>query len=760
MIPDDDKTQAVTVLSKGTVINHYRIVERIGAGGMGEVYLAEDTKLNRNVALKFLSQHLCQDEACRQRFEREAQAAAKLGHANIVAVYEVGEHKGRPFFAMELVEGRSLDKIIAAGRLDEGEIIGLALGICNGLRKAHESGVIHRDIKPSNIIVDRDGVPRVLDFGLAAVCDSDSLTHTGSTLGTIGYMSPEQISGQGADVRSDLFSMGIVLYEMISGINPFRRDNQAATLKAIVDDIPVPLANSRTGISNELQRIVSKLLGKKPEHRYQTAADAISDMKSLIATGQLLTDTQARTNRLAVLPFQNLSNDPEQEYFNDGLTEELITTLSKVKSICVISRSSVMTFKGSRKRLPEIASDLNVQYVVEGSVRRSGRDLRITAQLIDATNDAHLWADRYSGTLDDVFEIQDNVTQAIVEGIKVQLTPDEAKRLGKRSFDNPQAYECYLKADHEIWRFNDESINRAAQYLQDAIEMIGDNPVLFAGMAWACFQKVNIGMEQADFIERGKEWAEKALVLDSECPQAHSVLGSLSTWKDYPANHKDANHHFELTLTINPNDADALRGLAFVHVQVGRNDEAERLLLKARRVDPLNSWNDITAGYLHFHGGEYHLAATEWRKAYQADSENSLLQFYLPWAYALDGHRDIALDIFDRNAEANPNNALAKCGLMLMYGLQNDKEQALKEMTSEFRSTCWRDLEWSFNVAAMFALVDARDESLVWLENAVHRGFINYPSLQRMPFLDNLRDEDRFKKLMEWAKYEWENCDI
>jgi Tol biopolymer transport system component len=276
---DDDKTRTHIPLTKDTMVGHYRIVDKIGAGGMGEVYLAEDTKLNRNVALKFLSSTLCQDEDCRTRFKREAQAAARLGHTNIVAIHEVGDYHGRPWFSMENVEGTSLDDLINEGRLSQIKIIDYMIGICNGLRKAHESGVIHRDIKPSNIIVDRDECPRLLDFGLAVARDSEKLTRTGSTLGTVGYMSPEQIEGAGADARSDLFSSGVVLYELITGRIPFRRDNQTATMKAIIEDDPEPIARYKSGISDELQRMVVRLLEKNPAHRYQSAADLLADLK-------------------------------------------------------------------------------------------------------------------------------------------------------------------------------------------------------------------------------------------------------------------------------------------------------------------------------------------------------------------------------------------------------------------------------------------------------------------------------------------------
>ncbi len=760
MQPDDDKTQAVTILSRGTVINHYRIVEKIGAGGMGEVYLAEDTELNRKVALKFLSTHLCQDADCRARFTREAQAAARLGHSNIVAVHEVGEHQGRPFFAMELVEGRSLDKIVAAGRLDEGEIVELAIGICNGLRKAHESGVIHRDIKPSNIIVDRDNVPRVLDFGLADIRDSEKLTQPGSTLGTIGYMSPEQVSGRGADARSDLFALGVVLYEMISGVNPFRRDNHAATLKAIVDDTPGPLADCGRKVSNGLQRVVGKLLEKRPEYRYQTAADIISDLKSLGTTDQSLNGNPARTNRLAVLPFQDLSNDPEQEYFSDGLTEELITTLSKVKSLCVISRSSVMTFKGSKKKLPEIADELNVQYVVEGSVRRSGRDLRITAQLIDATNDAHLWADRYSGTLDDVFEIQDNVTRAIVEGIRLQLSPSETRRLGKRSFVDATAYEKFLRSKEEIRKGTEDGINRGMQYLQQAAEIVGENALILCEMGGAHFIMVSNGFAQDESISKAEEYAQKALKLDSELPEAHSMLGWLNM--AFLGNQRQAVDHFKRALSADADNEGALIGLATVCFgYVGKFAAAQELIQRYYATCPLNTRARFGLdAYMHFYAGDFPQALDMFRAVRLAGRKDPSNELYYSVTLALCDCIVEAHSVIDECAKANPRSSIISLLQLLRLALMKDKEGALLALTSDAQRTCMRDAQLSYHLGAVLARAGAANEALNWLENAVNKGFVHIPFMEKDTFLDSLRGDERFKKLMERVKYEWEKFEV
>ncbi len=792
MAPDDDKTRTYVPLTKGTMVSHYRIIEKIGAGGMGEVYLAEDTTLNRKVALKFLPLHLCQDADCRARFKREAQAAAKLGHSNIVAVYEVGDYHGRPFFAMELVEGRPLDKIVASDRLDESEIVELALGICNGLRKAHESGVIHRDIKPSNIIVDRDNVPRLLDFGLAVIRDSDRLTQTGSTLGTIGYMSPEQVAGRAVDARSDLFSLGVVLYEMVTGINPFRRDNQAATLKAISDDIQKPLGSLRTDISVELQRIVSKLLEKRPELRYQTAADLASDLRRLsgtvptisrrsrkrwfvsagiavvifgvIVVGYVLTRhpaPESTRKMLAVLPFENLSPDPDQEYFSDGLTEELTSKLSLVQSLCVISRSSSMTFKGSNKTIPEIAEALKVQYIVEGSVRRTGNDLRITAQLIDANADAHLWSKTYSGTLDDVFDIQDSVSQAIVDGIKIQLTPDETRRLGKRSFDNPLAYEYYLRGKDGINKGSSEgAIRNGLQYLQQGIDIVGENALIYSCMAWGYWTLVNGGYAHQEGLAKAEEFAQKAANLDPELPDALAMLGWMNY--GYGGKQRQAVEYFKKALLRDSVNESALRGLMCVYSYcAGRPSAAMRLIETYQRIYPMDSLMRFGMSMtLQYTAGDFRKALASYRLLRRTGYRHpwSELEYALTLAHC-DSTQE-AISVIDSCLSANPSNSLAGFFGMMRQALLKDEASAIRPLSAEARRGAQADFALSYYVGSLLALSGAKEEPYEWLENAVNRGFVNYPFWQKDLFLDNIRSDERFKRLMERVKYEWEHFEI
>ncbi|UCD58110.1 MAG: protein kinase, partial [Candidatus Hydrogenedentota bacterium] len=385
-----DRTHTHVVLTRGTMVSHYRIVEKIGAGGMGEVYLAEDIELNRKVALKFLPPHLCEDEECRRRFKREAQAAAKLGHPNIVTIHEVGDYRGRPYFVMEHVQGRSLREFSEDKDLSIEQILELGIQICEGLQAAHEKGVTHRDIKPSNILIDSYERAKIVDFGLASVVGLDQLTKTGSTLGTIGYMSPEQVQGIQTDHRSDLFSLGVVLYELITRRNPFKRDTEAGTIRAVSDDTPHPLARYRADVPDGIQTVIDRALEKQVDTRYQTAADMLSDLKRVKRDTSQVTPSIGVQPSIAVMPFTNLSADPEQEYFCDGMAEEIINALTHVEGLRVVARMSCFAFKGKQADIREIGRQLNVSTLLEGSVRKAGKRLRITAQLINVADGYHL----------------------------------------------------------------------------------------------------------------------------------------------------------------------------------------------------------------------------------------------------------------------------------------------------------------------------------------------------------------------------------
>jgi TolB-like protein/tRNA A-37 threonylcarbamoyl transferase component Bud32/Tfp pilus assembly protein PilF len=783
----------------GQTISHYRILEKLGQGGMGVVYKAEDTTLKRVVALKFLPSELTRDADAKARFNREAQAAAALNHPNICTIYEVGEHDGQSFIAMELVEGQSLKDRIDRGPLPIDDAISLAIQTGEGLGEAHEKGIVHRDIKPGNIMLAARGQAKILDFGLARLGAHTKLTKADTTLGTVAYMSPEQASGRDVDRRTDIWSLGVVLYEMITGLLPFKGEYEQALIYQIMNDAPEPITSLRTGVPMELERIATKCLEKKLDERYQTAADLVADLRRLQRTLGAGTGTARRSaattgkpgrkvrwwywaapaiavaiiaavmlremprraappeeKSIAVLPFVDMSPERDQEYFCDGMTEELINRLSRIQGLRVPARTSAFMFKGKTDDIRDIGGKLNVRTVLEGSVRKAGNELRITAQLINVADGYHIWSEQYDRELKDVFVIQDEISTAIVNALKLQITSEERLKISERPIDNVAAYECYLKAYDKVWRFSESALDSAERYLQEGVAIVGDNALLYSALALVYWQYVNIGARQEDYITKSEEYAKKALALDPNFPMANEVLATI--YKDFLGNPQEALLHYKNALAVNPIELNVLRKLAYTYiVNIGKPAAALPLMERARQVDPLEPWKYLSQGMLHFYDGQYPAALDQCRRFYEADTASPLSQFFYAWMLVCNEDRDEAFSIIDASAKSTPDNVCTKFGLLLKYGVLKDRKKAFGEMTSDFQRTCKRDPEWSYYVALMLSLLDAKPEALDWLENAVNRGFINYPVLERTPLLDNLRGEERFKKLLERAKYEWEH---
>ncbi|MCG8606728.1 serine/threonine-protein kinase, partial [bacterium] len=487
----------------GQQVLHYNVLEKLGEGGMGVVYKAEDTKLKREVALKFLPTNALQGQEEKDRFTREAQAAAALNHPNIAHIYAIDEADGQMFLAMEYIEGQSLAELLntplSPGELKGGvfrtsgrplpisEAIDYATQIAAGLQAAHEKGIVHHDIKSANVMVTDKGVAKIMDFGLAKLANRSKITQLGTTLGTAAYMSPEQARGEVVDHRTDIWSLGVVLYEMLTGHLPFKGDYEQAVLYSVVYEDPRPLHTHREDFPQHLVEIVRKALEKEPTARYQNMAAVIDNFRN---SSIAIAEPRKTEKGIVVLPFENLSPEEDNEYFSDGLTEEIITDLSQVRSLRVISRNSAMMLKSTKKSLKQIGRELNVQYALPGGVRKAGDDLRITAQLIDCQTDAHLWAEKYRGTLEDVFEIQEKVSQSIIDSLQVRLSVGEKQKLADRPIENVHAYECYLRARQEIWRFTSEGLERATQLINTALEMTGDNELLYAAQGLVLVQSV------------------------------------------------------------------------------------------------------------------------------------------------------------------------------------------------------------------------------------------------------------------------------
>ena len=452
----------------GQTISHYRILSKLGEGGMGVVYKAHDTKLGREVALKFLPGGLTGDPRARERFIYEAKAASGIDHPNICTIYEIDETDDhRIFIAMACYEGETLKQRIARGPLETGEILDVAIQIARGLARAHEAGIIHRDIKPANIIITTRGEVKIVDFGLSKLLGLAKLTRTGMTVGTAAYMSPEQARGEEIDQRTDIWSLGVVLYEMLTGLCPFRSEYEQALIYSILNEEPAPLGSLRPDIPEEMDQLVQKAMAKVPVERFRYAGELLAELSFLAKrreaeSDRLLIGAAKALPSIAVLAFTNLSADKENEYFSDGLAEDIIDALTQVPGLRVMARTSAFAFRGKEADVREIGARLNVEHILEGSVRRSGSRLRVTAQLVKASDGYHVWSQRFDREMTDVFAIQDEISQAIVEKLRLRLSA--GRPLVKRYTENLAAYDLCLKARYHLLKMTQEGREAGRRY--------------------------------------------------------------------------------------------------------------------------------------------------------------------------------------------------------------------------------------------------------------------------------------------------------
>lgn len=738
-----------------TIARRYTIIEKLGEGGMGVVYKANDSRLERVVALKFLPTGMTRDENAKKRFVQEARAAAALDHPNICAVYEVDEVQGQSFIVMAYIQGLSLKDKIATGFLKVEDALGIAIQVAEGLAEAHSRGVIHRDIKPGNIMLTEKGQAKIMDFGLAKLEGKADLTKTSTVMGTTAYMSPEQARGDPVDQRTDIWSFGAMLYEMLAGTGPFGEKSNQALIYSILNEPPEPLTARRPDIPRPLEESVRKALEKERFRRYQSMAEMLKDLKAARTSGT----TPAKAEKsVMVLPFEDISPGKDNEYFSDGMTEEIITDLSAVNSLKVISRSSAMTFKGTKKKVGEIASEVNVRYVLEGSVRKSGNNLRITAQLIDAANDAHLWAEKYTGTMDDVFDIQEKVSRSIVDALKLQLTPEEAQHLAERPIPNALSYEFYLKARQEIMKWTEAGLDNALRYLRSGLEIVGENALLYAGIAYVFCQYFNLGLKEEESCRKEAEgYLEKAFALDSHLMLSNFVQGMLHSTN----NPKAAIRYFKQALEANPNDFDTLFFLSCALGTLGQRRAVIPLEERTIRIDPLNPAAHFHSGFNRLWEGEYALALEVLRKLHQSFSEDLLTTWSYGLSLAYMDKIDEAGLIFDQIAREQSGGFFADLSLALKYALEGKKSEALRRLDSNPRLQNTRDFQYVYWITECYALIDEKERALDWLERDVDLGMINYPLMNELdPFLKNIRGEERFRKLMARVKKEWDEFQV
>jgi len=782
--PDDDKTQTHVTLSSGTMVSHYRIIEKIGSGGMGEVYLAEDTKLDRKVALKFLPLHLCQDPECRARFTREAQATAKLDHPNIVSVFEVGEYNGRPFFSMQHVEGQTLKEVLAGKSLPLDRILEIGIQVCDGLQAAHEKGITHRDIKPSNILIDSHGRSRIVDFGLASVMGTDHLTKTGSTLGTIGYMSPEQVRGDKVDHRTDLFSFGVVLYEMITGHAPFKADSEAATLHAITNDKPEMLARFRREMPVTLQTMIDKALDKNVSTRHQHADDLAADLRALqrdastdsphgrqnkrlplLIGGSVLLvailvvvyfylrpeQTPPAAKSIAVLPFVDMSPQKDQEYFCDGMTEELINRLSNIGQLRVPARTSAFSFKGKLDNIKEIGEKLGVETVLEGSVRKAGNQLRITTQLINVADGYHIWSQTFDRDLKDIFAVQDEITTAITDKLRITLLGEERNRITKPPTKNVEAYNLYLLGRYFYYKYALDGYTKSIEYFDQAIAKDSGFALAWAGVSFYYGALFADGYaSHSDTYEKAKRAATEAVELDDNLGLAHAALGNVKLNCEWDIT--GAGIEYKRAYELSPDNPDVLRAYSGYLVQIGRFDEAINGYKRWLELDPTSVAASYTLGLLGYgFAGQYDKAIPELRRTLSLGSGFYCIRLYIAMAYAYQGLFDTAAAIVDSEMALSPiadYEIIRLANIAWVYAVSGREHDArrLLERVLNIRKHSYVD---AYLIAQIFAGLREYDTAWKWLSTAYEERAGQMIYLNVDPPFAEMRSEPRVRDLLK-----------
>jgi TolB-like protein/Tfp pilus assembly protein PilF len=670
---------------------------------------------------------------------------------------------------MELLEGEPLRSHLQRGPMETTAILDVVGQLADALEAAHAKGIVHLDIKPENIFVTTRGTVKLLDFGIAklvaeranaASMPTTTGGTTGALAGTVAYMAPEQLRGDTVDRRTDLFSLGVVLYELMTSAHPFARAGSAAVVGEILTSVPLPAVQRNPRMPRELSRIANKLLEKDPGLRYQSATDLRIDLERFGRTRAPSTTDSGRLSdqqaSIVVLPFDNLSPDPDNAFFSDGLTEEIIADLSKVRSLRVISRTSAMLLRHSKKDVPTIARQMNVQYVLEGSVRRAADHLRITAQLIDAATDAHLWAEKYTGTLHDVFEIQERVSRAIVEALRVNLTPEERDLMAARPLTDIAAYDCYLRARHEVYRFDESSLRRAIDLVQQALAIVGDNEALYAAMGMAYCRYANAGIRPEDNLRRAEQCAAKISALKGESSYAYLLRGMISNKR---GNMQEAVRELKIALAADPNDAEALLSLVYAYLSAGKPAAARPLIRRLLDVDPLTVVNHCMTGWADNDEARFAEAVDAYRACYEMAPDNPLGRSLYGWTLALVERIPEALPILDSLAADLPEAPLGRLGLCLARALRHDKAGTLAAAESLTEAASSDDF-FSARLAECYALIDEKDEALRWLENARRCGVSYHVALSNSWWYASLSGDVRFQALIQRMKEQSDRFEV
>jgi len=790
-------------LLAGTLLGPYKILAPLGAGGMGEVYRARDSRLGREVAVKVLPAAFSADADRLRRFEQEARSASALNHPNILTIHDIGTHEGAPYVVSEVLEGETLRDRLAGAALPARKAIDYAVQIAHGLAAAHEKGIVHRDLKPENLFVTKDGRVKILDFGLAKLTRQEApsgdetsaptlpgVTEPGIVMGTVGYMSPEQVRGLTVDARSDIFSFGAILYEMLAGKAAFAGITPADRMSAILKEEPAELAQSVAGTSPSLERIVRRCLEKSPEERFQSARDlafALAEATSaslappsvglplglrtprrfwfaslvvgLAALLALLVAVDpgglrkrllgrappSRIESIAVLPLQNLSGDPGQDYFADGMTEALIADLAEIRALRVISRSSVEQYKDRKKPLRQIARELGVDALVEGSVTRSGERVRITAQLIHGKSDTHLWAKTYQRDLRDILELQGEVARAVAREIEAEITPEERAQLERSRAIDAKAYEAYLQGRFFLGQGSEEGLRRAFEFFQKALAIEPNYAAAHSGLAsYHAILPFHSQLSPAQVFPQARAAAQRAVELDEKLAEAHASLAYIRAY--YEWDWTAAEREFRRALELQPSYADAHFSYSRFLAASGRLEEAMVEIGRARDLDPMSASLKANTALLSYFGGRYDKALEELLELRKLNPELPLVHWGIGLVYEQKGMHEEAIASFQKATSLSKSiNMRSSLGHAYAAAGKRDEARAILEEIAE-RSR--RSYVPSYFSALVYAGLEEKDRAFEWLERAYQERSTVLAYLNLDPRLANLRGDPRFSDLL------------